>query len=106
MIELNNASYVTIENFTLEGGSYGVWAFGGGNNFVGSKLIATGQSVDGFRFRSDSQITRLSNIAASGSGSYGLYVGGPIGSLSSSVFSDNGNRASISPTRARSQFKT
>ena len=57
---------MTIENLSVVGGSYGVWDFGGSTNFVGTNLVASNQSLEGFRFELGTTVTSLTGITASG----------------------------------------
>ncbi len=65
---MNNASFMTIENLRLAGGSYGIWDFAGSTNFVGNNLVASNQSLEGFRFELGTTVTSLTGITASGAG--------------------------------------
>ena len=89
LIEVNNASFMTIENLSLSGGSYGAWDFGGSTNFVGANLVATNQSVEPFRFDAGTNVTSLSGLSAIGSPGNGIDVEGTIGSISSSLVENN-----------------
>ncbi len=94
LIEVNDASFMTIENLSLAGGSYGVWDFGGSTNFVGANLVATDQSIEAFRFESGTSVTSLSGLSSIGSAGDGIDVLGTIGSISGAVV-ENSSGAGI-----------
>lgn len=97
LIELNNADFMTIDDLTLAGGSYGVWGFNGSTNFAGSNLVATNQTIDGFRFESGTTVTSLTGVSAIGAGRSGIDDEGTIQSIAGSVVEQSGGTGIVLP---------
>jgi len=89
VIDVNDASYITLRNLSLTGGSYGVYIHGGSNNFTGSYLTATGNTLGGVRIESDSTGATFSYLTTSNNTGDGFYAGGVIVALTNSTSDNN-----------------
>jgi parallel beta-helix repeat protein len=93
VIDVNDASFVSISNIGVAGGNYGVWLHNGSSNFTGLDITATMNLLGGVRVESDSSAnTSLSGIVADNNTGDGIFAGGPIVSITnSSSFNNTGD---------------
>ncbi len=90
VIDVNDATFVTITDIGVVGANYGIWVHNASGNFVGSYLTATGNLLAGIRIESDSSSNAvLTGLVADNNTGDGVYVGGPFVSLTSSTSYDN-----------------
>ena len=91
VIELDNASYVTLQNLMLDGGTIGLWVHNNSVGFSGANLAVANNSADGIRVESGATVNSLTGITAASNGGYGIYVDGPIASIADSTIDKNGS---------------
>ncbi len=89
VIELNNASFMTIAHLTLMGGQIGLWVHNNSTNLNASYLTATGMSQQGFRIDAGSDGATLSHLVATADGLDGIDVTGNVLGLDHSLASGN-----------------
>ena len=81
LISLTGASFVSLNNLTLQGGGSALVVNGGSNDFSASYLTATGQSGIAFNITTNSPSGSLNDLTATGAGGAGLQFNGTIGSI-------------------------
>ncbi len=91
ILDLNDADFMTVRHLTFINGQFGLWAHDGSTNFTGSHLTATGHTLDGFRIESGSTVLALDRLTASNNQRHGVYVDGPVATLSASIAHTNGS---------------
>ncbi len=92
VIDVNNASHVTISNLTLDGANYGVWIHNVSSNFSGSYLTAASNLLSGIRIETDSTSATFDHLTTDNNTGDGFFAGGPIVSLTNSTsFNNTGN---------------
>jgi autotransporter-associated beta strand protein len=90
VIDVNDASFVTISHIGVAGGNYGIWVRNASTNFTGSYLTATNNLLGGIRIEADSTTAATLNyIVTDDNTGDGLYAGGPIVSLTNSMSFNN-----------------
>ncbi|HZL38153.1 MAG TPA: right-handed parallel beta-helix repeat-containing protein, partial [Tepidisphaeraceae bacterium] len=84
VIDIDGATSVGVSHLTLVGSQRGVWVHNGASRFNGAYLTTSGNSAEGVRIESDSTQDVLDHLSVSGSGADGIFVGGPLVSLTNS----------------------
>ena len=80
LIQLTGASFVSLNNLTLQGGVDALLVNGGSNNFSASFLSSTGASGAAFNITTNSS-GALDHLSATGAGGAGLLFSGTMGSI-------------------------
>ncbi len=91
VLDVNNASYVTLQNLVLDDGTIGLWVHNDSTNFTGANLTVENNSAEGIRIETGATSASLTGITAVANGSYGIYVDGAMAALADSTVSRNGN---------------
>ena len=81
VIELDNSSFVTLRNLTLENSVDGLLIHNGSVNFTLSGITALNNSGDGILIQANSPTSTLTNITTGYSGGVGIEIDGSIASL-------------------------
>ena len=86
VVDVNNASFVSLIDLGFAGANYGVWVRNASSNFTGTNLTVMNNLLGGIRLEADSTSgATLSGIVAHDNTGDGVYAGGPIVSLTNST---------------------
>ncbi len=92
LIELNDASYVTLRNLTLVGGQRGLYVHNSSTNFHADYITSYDDSADAIHIETTSPNSVYSHLVAyDASGGSGIYIVGAIGGVTDSLSYDNQN---------------
>lgn len=89
LVELNNASFVTLANVSLHGAQRGVWLHNNSTQFVGTGLTLAHASMDGLRAETGASVAELSNSLIFSNGGDGINIAGVTGEISGNRIHDN-----------------
>ncbi|MBI1398269.1 MAG: LEPR-XLL domain-containing protein, partial [Betaproteobacteria bacterium] len=85
LVELNDADFVTVEHLTLANSGRGLYVHDGSDSFAASYITVTGHAFDGISIDTNAQFSDFSHLSASGNGGWGIWIDGPIRSLTDSA---------------------
>ena len=88
--DLNDADFVTMRHLNLTGGNLGILLRNGSDNFSGSHLVVSSNSLDGIRIEAGSAASVLHTLAVRNNGENGIAAATPIGTFSNCVVYGNG----------------
>jgi hypothetical protein len=89
VIDVNDASFVTMKNLTLIDGEYGLWVLNGSQNLTASYITAEDNLADGIHVDSTSTGAAMDHVTASDNGSDGVDVAGSVLTLSEMITDSN-----------------
>ncbi len=89
ILQLSFADFMTLQNLTLTGGTYGLTARNNSTNLSASSVSVISNSIGGLLIDSGSTVLGLDRITADQNNGEGIQVSAPLASLTNSVVSNN-----------------
>ena len=89
LVEVNDASFVTLANLSLLDAQMGVWLHNNSTQFVGTGLTLAHATLDGLRAETGASVASLSNLQVFANGGHGINISGGTGTIAGSQIYDN-----------------